>query len=109
MIDNRTPKLHLPLPHPANALEEDVLRLRAAFGALDTKIAALEELTASEDLDLDTLSEIVEAVKAAATDISAINAVIETEVNTQLTSVVEKLDLTADKLNALIPLIYAGL
>ncbi len=36
MIDDRTPYLDLPLPHPDNLLSEDVLRLRQAVVSLDT-------------------------------------------------------------------------
>lgn len=35
MIDQRTTNLGLPLPHPDNWLDEDVPRLRNAFGLLD--------------------------------------------------------------------------
>lgn len=35
MIDERTPSLNLPLPHPSNDLEDDVLRLRQAFNDID--------------------------------------------------------------------------
>ena len=36
MIDDRTPYLDLPLPHPDNLLSEDVGRLRQAVVSLDT-------------------------------------------------------------------------
>lgn len=36
MNDERTPVLHLPLPHPDHLLSDDVLRLREAFTTLDT-------------------------------------------------------------------------
>ncbi|UTH76101.1 hypothetical protein [Chromobacterium sp. IIBBL 290-4] len=58
-----TPHLNLPLPHPANSLAEDVLRIRDAFSALDQKIAGLDALLASDDLNLDTLQELVAAIK----------------------------------------------
>ena len=35
MIDQRTINLTLPLPHPDNWIDEDVVRLRSAFGLLD--------------------------------------------------------------------------
>ena len=35
MIDQRTTNLTLPLPHPENWIDEDVVRLRSAFGLLD--------------------------------------------------------------------------
>ncbi|QEL57055.1 hypothetical protein [Chromobacterium paludis] len=58
-----TPHLNLPLPHPANSLAEDVLRIRDAFSALDQKLASLDALLASDDLNLDTLQELVAAIK----------------------------------------------
>ena len=44
MIDDRTPLLNLPLPHADNYQDEDVLRLRSAFGALDTAVASKADL-----------------------------------------------------------------
>lgn len=38
MIDENTPNLNLPLPAAANPLSEDVNRLRAAIGALDSAV-----------------------------------------------------------------------
>jgi YD repeat-containing protein len=35
MIDDRSTRYQLPLPHPANALSEDVGRLRSALSGLD--------------------------------------------------------------------------
>lgn len=35
MIDQRTTNLALPLPHPDNWIDEDVVRLRGAFALLD--------------------------------------------------------------------------
>ena len=35
MIDQKTTNFQLPLPHPNNQLEEDVLRLRTAFTNVD--------------------------------------------------------------------------
>ena len=35
MIDERTTNLTLPLPHPDNWIDQDVARLRRAFGLLD--------------------------------------------------------------------------
>jgi hypothetical protein len=53
MIDDRTQYLSLPLPHKDNLLEDDVLRLREAFSALDEdalakngQIAAAKQLAA---------------------------------------------------------------
>lgn len=40
MIDEVTPVLGLPLPHPSNDLADDVVRLRQAFATLESAIAA---------------------------------------------------------------------
>lgn len=47
MIDERTPSLNLPLPHPDNQLEDDVVRLRQAFNDLDTYCDQLTDDTAA--------------------------------------------------------------
>lgn len=47
MINDVTPELGLPLPHPANDLADDVGRLRAALGAIDALVAAMETGKAS--------------------------------------------------------------
>lgn len=39
MIDDRTPYLDLPLPHPNNLLSEDASRLRQAMVTIDANIA----------------------------------------------------------------------
>ncbi len=72
MIDNRTPALDLPLPHPDNDLEQDVPRLRAALCALDTIVAAkangadiqaaLAALIGLAPPALDTLAELAAAL-----------------------------------------------
>jgi hypothetical protein len=48
MRDDKTTHLALPLPHPGNTLEDDVLRLRAAFSAIDAAVgghAVLDDAT----------------------------------------------------------------
>lgn len=52
MIDERTPSLALPLPHPENFLEEDVQRIRQALVGLDAALAQQAEQTASADAAL---------------------------------------------------------
>jgi hypothetical protein len=84
MIDDKTPNLVLPLPHPLNSLDVDVLRLRTALYAIDTKIATLDDLLASDDTDLDTVREIVEAVKSAQGDIAGLGDLVETIVGEHL-------------------------
>ncbi|MDR2164659.1 MAG: hypothetical protein LBO79_03320 [Zoogloeaceae bacterium] len=102
-IDTQTPHLGLPLPHPANTLEADVLRIRAALGQLDAHLSNIDALLHVEDAeDLDTLHEIVEAVKLAHEDIAALNALVETEVAAAAQDL-------KDEIDALRPLIYAGL
>jgi len=44
MTDDRTPALGLQLPHPQNLLEQDVLRLRAAFASVDSACDTLAAL-----------------------------------------------------------------
>lgn len=72
--DHITPHLALPLPHPDNDLEVDVLRLRDAFSTLDSKLAAIDTLLESDDIDLDTVRELVAAIKANRADIDAVLA-----------------------------------
>ena len=57
-IDDRTPALQLPLPHPANKLQDDVQRLRAAVNALDAAVAAIDAgaITAAERAKLQSVA-----------------------------------------------------
>lgn len=71
VIDETTSHLALPLPHPSNSLEDDVLRLRTALNGIDTKIQALDALLASDDISLDTLQELVTAIKGDASNLLA--------------------------------------
>ena len=43
MIDNRTPRLDLPLPDVDNYLEDDVPRIKEAFNTLDTAVVTQTE------------------------------------------------------------------
>lgn len=76
MHNDITPHLALPLPHPENDQEVDVLRIRDAFSGLDSKIAALDLLLASDDLTLDALQELVAAIKAARTELGALDTLV---------------------------------
>ncbi|MDR2164576.1 MAG: hypothetical protein LBO79_02885 [Zoogloeaceae bacterium] len=105
MHDEKTLHLELPLPHPHNDLEIDILRLRAALGQLDAHLSGIDALLSVDNEDLDTLHEIVEAVKLAHEDIAALNALVESEVAQSISGV--KDDIAA--LQTLTPLIYAGL
>lgn len=46
MINQTTSNLRLPLPHPSNMLQEDVLRLRTALTNIDGLIWLLNQTTA---------------------------------------------------------------
>ena len=46
MIDDRTSNLNLPLPHPDNTLEDDVLRLRSALSSVDAAVAGRQATSA---------------------------------------------------------------
>ena len=61
MQDERTPKLGLPLPHPDNVLEQDIVRLRQAFGTIDTRLQEIDDGISAEAKARD------EAITAAAT------------------------------------------
>lgn len=63
VINETTPHASIPLPHPSNSLEDDVLRLRDAFGAIDSKFQALDTLLQSDDATLDQVQELVNAIK----------------------------------------------
>lgn len=91
MVDELTPHAGLPLPHPSNSLEDDVLRLRdalmgvdaalqsiagdkaatddaidaatAARQAITDRLDAIDALLESDDVDLSTLQEVVDALK----------------------------------------------
>lgn len=108
-----TPHLSLPLPHPDNSLAEDVIRIRDAFTVLDQKIAALDTLLTSDDLTLDSVQELVGAIKAARTEIGAVNALVASQLAAQNTAINAQLsaqnDAVAQQLAALSALVYAGL
>lgn len=71
-MNEQTPLLGLPLPHPANDLGSDVLRLRDALQALDGHVGALQAALQSDDVALDQLQELVDAIKANRGDIAAL-------------------------------------
>lgn len=74
IYNDTTPHLGLPLPHPDNDLAVDSPRLRAALAAIDTKFAALDTLLLSDDVNLDQVQELVNAIKANKSDIVALLA-----------------------------------
>lgn len=65
-----TPHLGLPLPHPDNDLEQDVVRLRQSLSAIDHKFDSLDQLLFSDDATLDQVQELVNAIKANRTTIN---------------------------------------
>ena len=69
MITETTAHLGLQLPHPSNELDDDVLRLRSAINSIDAKFAALDALLNSDDISLDTLQELVSAIKGDAANL----------------------------------------
>lgn len=71
MVNDTTAHLGLQLPHPGNELDDDVLRLRSAISGIDAKFALLDALLASNDIDLDTLQELVSAIKGDAANLLA--------------------------------------
>lgn len=113
MAEEFTQHLNLPLPHPEHLLSDDVLRIRDAFTALDQKIAALDALLTSDDLTLDSVQELVDAIKAARTEIGAVNALVASQLSAQNTAINAQLtaqnDAVAQQLAALSALVYAGL
>ena len=69
-IQQTTPHLGLPLPHPDNDLEQDVVRLRQALSTIDYKFNALDQLLFSDDATLDQVQELVSAIKSNRTTIN---------------------------------------
>lgn len=72
MTDDRTAGRSYPLPHRDNHLQDDLLRLRAAFDAIDADVSTLAALLSSDDPMLDTLQELVSSIKANKTTLDAI-------------------------------------
>lgn len=56
MRDERTANLRLPLPHPENALDEDVERLRAAIIGVDTAVFGLQTALGEISMDWSSLT-----------------------------------------------------
>jgi len=72
MTDDRTPALGLQLPHPQNLLEQDVLRLRAAFAAVDSACDTLAALIEGRVTD----AELAAAVAALQGSIGNLNTTV---------------------------------
>lgn len=76
MIDDRTAHLNLPLPNQGNDLADDVARLRIALTSVDGAINAIQTLLSSNDINLDTLQEVVNLLKAdGATLVSLVDSI----------------------------------
>lgn len=75
-MDERTPVLQLPLPHPDHLLSDDVLRLREALVTVDTGFGVQRtEMQAALDAQLDQVQAALTtqqgAVSTALADVSA--------------------------------------
>ncbi|MBB3118623.1 hypothetical protein [Pseudoduganella violacea] len=81
MINNKTYNLGLPLPHPGNELKDDVIRLRESFLMIDEAIKSLQDLMFSDDIDLDTLKEVVQVLKKSQDDIVTFSDVMALKAN----------------------------
>lgn len=68
-MEEFTQHISLPLPHPDNALDQDIFRLRDALTLVDKNIHAIHLILQSDDVDLDQLQELVNAIKANRSDI----------------------------------------
>jgi hypothetical protein len=79
MIDHKTPNLELPLPHPDNELRDDVVRIRQSLSKIDGVAQSLFSLVASDDVNLDSVQEIVAVLKHAQADIGDITSVLSTK------------------------------
>jgi hypothetical protein len=78
-IQQTTPHLGLPLPHPDNDLETDVVRLRDALTQVDGAVFSLRSLVASDDVNLDTVQEVVTVLKQAQGSIGNVTALLATK------------------------------
>lgn len=87
MIDDRTQHLNLPLPSADNYIHDDVARLRDALVSIDAAInskaamadiqsalANINNLLSSSDPNLDSVLEIVAAIKANSDAIKRVEA-----------------------------------
>lgn len=100
MIDQKTPNLELPLPHPDNELRDDVVRIRESLTKIDGIAQSLFSLVASDDVNLDSVQEIVAVLKHAQSDIGDITSVLATkafvsDVNASLLLKADKADTDA--------------
>nr|WP_294510492.1 hypothetical protein [uncultured Bilophila sp.] len=79
MFDERTPVLQLPLPHPENRLEDDVLRVREAFGTVDTAVG-------------DAVASVEAAIAEARTEFDATREEVSASMNSTVDAVRQALD-----------------
>jgi hypothetical protein len=64
MIDQRTTYFQFALPHPANALDADVNRLRSALSGIDNMLNWARQRLNSDDSVLGTMDGLVSAIRA---------------------------------------------
>lgn len=78
MIDQVTKYLNLPLPHPENALNGDVLRLRDALFALDEAIGRIKDILKTDNGSLNSFEKMEKVIgqMAKASDLEEMNALI---------------------------------
>lgn len=112
-MNDLTPHLRLPLPHPANDLESDVQRLRDALQGVDSHLALIDQLLSSDDMSLDSVQELVDAIKAARGDMTALDQLIAERLDAYTVMVTEQLNqqnaAVSAQLSTLSALVYAGL
>ena len=96
-----TPHLGLPLPDPSGTLEVDVTRIADAFRVIDTKIKTLDTLLASDDLDLDTVQELVDALKSAQGALGAILGQVDARLGNFGEDMASSLAAVSDRMAAL--------
>lgn len=65
MVEDFTPHAGLPLPHPSNSLEDDVLRLRNALSGVDAALAAISTDKTAKDEALVLIGDAIDAATAA--------------------------------------------
>lgn len=84
MIDQKTPNLLLPLPHPGNALQDDVLRLRDALSTIDATLAALATKADKTEVD-QKLTELIGSAPVALNQLHELAAALGNDPNFAVT------------------------
>lgn len=76
MQNDLSTNLGLPLPHPENELQDDVLRLRETIAGFDSAIHTINQFLFSGSIDLDSINEIVQVLANAQGEIGDITAAL---------------------------------